>query len=200
MSMDDMINEPVANRRGGLFGMIERMHSAVFGGLEKMLDGWFIGLAARLVFISVLGLYYFNSGMTKLGDGIMGFIEPSVGAFGQILPPVLEAAGYDTSAIPFFPWHIIVIAGTWAEFLLPLMILLGLFTRIAAVGMIGFIVIQSYVDIAYHGLEAKFIGAPFDRFPDAIIYDQRMLWIFVLLVLVIKGAGKLSLDQLLSRR
>lgn len=195
-----MADEQGSTPRGGLFGMIERMHSAVFGGIERALDGWFLGLAARLVFISVLGLYYYNSGLTKLGDGILGFIAPSTGAFGQILPPLLDAAGYDTSAIPFFPWHIIVIAGTWAEFLLPLMILLGLFTRIAALGMIGFVVVQSYVDVVFHGLEAKFIGSMFDRFPDAIIFDQRLLWIFVLVVLVVKGAGKISLDQLLSRR
>ncbi len=200
MSMENVTEEQSAPARRGVFGMIERMHSAVFGGLERMLDGWFLGLAARLVFISVLGLYYYNSGLTKLGEGFFGFITPSVGAFGQILPPILEAAGYDTSAIPVFPWHLIVIVGTWAEFLFPLMILLGLFTRVAALGMIGFVVVQSYVDIAYHGLEPKFIGSMFDRFPDAIIYDQRLLWVFVLVVLVVKGAGKLSLDQLLSRK
>jgi len=113
---------------------------------------------------------------------------------------MLDAAGYDPSAIPFFPWHLIVIAGTWAEILLPIMILLGLFTRVAAFGMIIFIAVQSYVDIVYFGLEPKFVGAMFDRFQDAVIYDQRLLWIFVLLVLVLKGAGKLSLDYLMSRR
>ena len=200
MSMDDMTNEATSVRRGGLIGLVERMHAAVFGGIERALDGWFVGLAGRLVFASVLGLYYYNSGVTKLGDGFFGFVMPSTGAFGQILPPMLDAAGYDISAIPYFPWHLIVIAGTWAEFLLPLMIILGLFTRIAALGMAIFIIVQSYVDIVFHGLEEKFIGSMFDRFPDAIIYDQRLLWIFVLVVLVVKGAGKISLDHLLMRK
>lgn len=200
MSMDHMTDEATSARRGGLIGLVQRMHSAVFGGIERALDGWFLGLAGRLVFTSVLGLYYYNSGVIKLGEGFFGFVTPTTGAFGQILPPVLDAAGYDISAIPFFPWHIIVIAGTWAEFLLPLMIILGLFTRVAALGMIGFVVIQSYVDIVFHGLEEKYIGSMFDRFPDAIIYDQRLLWLFVLMVLVVKGAGKLSLDHLLTRK
>jgi putative oxidoreductase len=66
--------------------------------------------------------------------------------------------------------------------------------------LIVFIVVQSYVDVAYHGLEAKFVGSMFDRFPDAIIFDQRMLWVFVLLMIVANGPGKLSLDHLLGRR
>lgn len=186
-------------RRGGLIGFVQRLHNGFFGGIEKILDGWFIGFAARFAFASVLGLYYINSGWLKLGDGIFGFLSPGTGAFGAILPPMLEQAGYDISAIPYLPYHLIVIVGTWAELLLPILIILGLFTRIAALGMAIFIVVQSYVDIVYHGLEAKFVGAMFDRVQDAVIYDQRLLWIFILLVLVIKGGGRLSLDALLSR-
>jgi putative oxidoreductase len=186
-------------RRGGLIGLVQRLHNGFFGAIENMLGDWFVSFSARFAFASVLGWYYFNSGWLKLGDGIFGFLSPNAGAFATILPPVMEQAGFDTSAIAFFPYHVIVILGTWGELLLPLLIVLGLFTRIAALGMIIFIVIQSYVDIVYHGLEAKFVGKIFDGAPDAIIYDQRLLWCFVLLVLVIKGGGKLSLDALFSR-
>ena len=194
------IDQNSAPTRGGFIGLIQRLHSGFFGGLERAGDSWLLGFAARFAFFSVLGLYYLNAGWLKLGDGITGFLSPSVGAFGAILPPMLDAAGYDPLGIPFFPCHLIVIAGTWAEILLPVMILLGLFTRIAALGMIIFIAVQSYVDINYLGLEPKFIGAMFDRFQDAIIFDQRLMWIVVLLVLVLKGAGKLSLDYLMSRK
>ena len=34
---------------------------------------------------------------------------------------------------------------------------------------------------------------------DAVILDQRALWFFLLITLVIKGAGPLSLDRLLTR-
>ena len=47
--------------------------------------------------------------------------------------------------------------------------------------------------------DAKFIGGWFDRIPDAMLMDQRLLWIFPLIVLVIKGAGALSIDRALMR-
>ncbi len=199
MSMDEMIEANSGYRRGGLIGFVQRLYSGFFGSIERALDGWFTGFAARFTFCSVLGLYYLNSGWLKFGDGVFGFLSPGDGAYATIIPSVMDAAGYDIEAIPFFPWYLIVLAGTLAEVLLPIMIALGLFTRIAALGMIVFIVVQSYVDIVFHGLEPKFVGTMFDRVQDAVIYDQRLLWIFVLVVLVIKGGGKLSLDYLLSR-
>ncbi len=199
MSVDDTLNEGEIQAGGGFTGLIRRMHNAVFGSIERAFEGWFIGLAARFVFTSVLLVYFINSGILKLGDGFFGFLSPSVGAFAQILPSVMEQAGFDISAIPFFPWHLIVLAGTWAELLLPVMLVVGLFTRIAALGMAIFIIVQSYVDIVFHGLEPEFVGAMFDPAQDAIIYDQRLLWLFPLLVLIVKGGGKLSLDYLMSR-
>jgi len=176
------------------------LHGRIFGLAESLLDGWFVGLLARVVFAAVLLVYYENSFATKVGEGIAGFFSIGDGAYIQILPSVMEAYGYDASQIPFFPYHLIVIAGTYAECLLPILIVLGLFTRLAALGMIGFIVVQSVVDIAFHGADAATIGAWFDRMPDAVILDQRALWIFLLLVLAVKGAGALSLDALLGRR
>jgi len=72
-------------------------------------------------------------------------------------------------------------------------------TRLSAPGMIGFIVVQSLTDLYGHGLagDAKFIGGWFDRIPDAMLMDQRLLWVFPLLVLFIKGAGALSVDRAL---
>lgn len=176
------------------------LHGAIFGRLEAIGDRWLMGLAARLAFASVLFGYYWNSALTKVGAGFAGFFTIADGAYYQMLPPVIEAAGYDTANVAVFPWKIIVVFGTYAEFALPLLIVLGLATRLAALGMIGFIVVQSVVDIAFHGLSGKFVGSMFDRFPDAIIFDQRMLWVFVLLIIVANGPGRLSLDHLLGRR
>ena len=39
----------------------------------------------------------------------------------------------------------------------------------------------------------------FDRFPDAAILDQRLLWLVPLVFVVIRGAGYVSLDTLLKR-
>lgn len=156
---------------------------------------------ARFLFAAILAGYYWASAMTKLGDGLAGLITPSAGAYAQIFPRALEAAGYDVSQLSL--WHrAVVTAGTWAEFILPALIILGLLTRLAALGMIGFVVLQSLTDLYGHGAinEPGTIGAWFDTAPDAIILDQRALWVFVLLVLVFKGGGPVSLDRLLFSR
>ena len=108
----------------------------------------------------------------------------------------MEAAGYDTSQLSLFHWAVVV-AGTLAEFILPALIVLGLLTRLAAVGMIGFIVVQSLTDLFGHGGIAHegTLGAWFDRASDALILDQRAFWVLALLILVFKGAGALSLDR-----
>ncbi len=176
------------------------LYSRITGTIETKLDGWFLGFLARLAFAAVLAVYYLHSASLKVGDGFTGFFSIGDNAYFQILPSVVEAYGYDASQVPFFPYDIIVFAGTYAEFVLPLLIIFGLFTRLAALGMIGFILVQSYVDIAFHGVDAATIGAWFDRLPNAAILDQRALWVFLLITLAVKGAGALSLDHLLRRR
>lgn len=176
------------------------LHNWIFKQIQTHLENWFLGLAARFVFAGVLLFYLLNSARTKVGEGVMGFFTITDNAYFQILPSVVESYDYDASQIPFFPYDIIVAAGTYAEFILPILIVVGLFTRIAAIGMIGFIAVQSLVDILFHGADEKTIGALFDRFSDSVITDQRSLWVFLLIYLVIRGAGAISLDHLLSRK
>lgn len=174
------------------------LYSAVVDRLARA--DWMLSTLARVIFAGTLLFYFWVSGLTKLGDGIMGIFQPSVGAYAQIFPKAMEAVTYDTSQLTIFHWAVVV-AGTWAEFILPALIVLGLLTRLSALGMIGFVVVQSLTDLIGHGgLEHKeTFGAWFDRFPDSIIMDQRAFWIFLLVVLVVKGAGPLSLDRALSR-
>ncbi len=158
-------------------------------GLER--QDWLLPTLARAVFAAVLLGYFWASGLTKLGAGVF---SPSVGAYAQIFPRAMEAAGFDVSQM--CAWRTaVVLMGTWAEFLLPALIVLGLFTRAAALGMAGFVAVQTLTDIAGHG--AAF-GAWFDRGSDAVIADQRALWLLLLAVLVVKGAGPLSADRLLG--
>jgi len=156
-------------------------------------------LLARFAFAAVLMLYYWASALTKVGDGLFGLFKPSLGAYAQIFPRAMEAAGYDAAQLGTFHWAVVT-AGTLAEFILPALILVGLLTRLAALGMIGFVVVQSLTDIVGHAADPGTIGAWFDRLPDSVILDQRLLWVFVLLTLVLKGAGPLSLDRLIDRR
>ncbi len=153
---------------------------------------------ARLMFAGILFLYFWNSAMTKLGDGFTGLWKLSIGAYAQIFPKAFEAVGYDASALPAL-YKLVALAGTWAEIVLPILIVLGLLTRLSAIGMIGFIAVQSLVDVTGHGLAAADIGKWFDRDPSSILLDQRMFWAFLLLYLVMRGAGPISLDALLWR-
>ena len=131
------------------------LQRALFGPLERA--DWLLCLLARFLFAAILLMYFWVSGLTKLGDGILGFLSPSLGAF---------------------------------------------MTRFAALGMIVFIVVQSVTDLIGHGAlsDPLVLGAWFDKAPDGIILDQRALWIFLLLVLVFKGAGPLSLDRMIMTR
>ena len=72
--------------------------------------------------------------------------------------------------------------------------------RLTSVGFIGFIIVMSFVDIQFHGLEPESIGAMFDRIHNSIIFDQRLLWVFPLIYLAIKGGGPISVDALILRR
>lgn len=159
-----------------------------------------LSMLARLIFAGVLLMYFWVSGLTKLGEGITGLFQPSVGAYAQVFPRAMEAVTYDITQLTTFHWAVVV-AGTWAEFILPALIVLGLMTRLSALAMIGFIVVQSLTDLIGHGglAHPETVGGWFDRFPDGAILDQRALWVYLLLVLVIKGAGPLSLDRALSK-
>lgn len=175
-----------------------RRFFSLFDALADRLNNvdWLLPLFARLIFAGVLLMYFWVSGMTKLGEGVSGLWQLDFGAYAQILPRATEAAGYDVEAMQ--GWHhLVVYAGTYTEFLLPILIVLGLFTRLAALGMIGFVIVQSMTDLIGHGglEDHKVFGAWFDRFPDGLIMDQRALWVMLLAVLVLKGGGLLSLDR-----
>ncbi len=154
---------------------------------------WLLPTAARLVFAGVLLGYFWASAATKLD----GLFTPSLGAYAQIFPKVFEAAGYDVSQMG--AWHkLVVLAGAWAEFCLPALIVLGLFTRLSALGMAGFVVVQSLTDIIGHGAAPETVGQWFDRASDALILDQRAFWMLLFLVLIVKGAGPISADRFLA--
>jgi putative oxidoreductase len=171
----------------------------MFGPLERA--DWLLPTLARFLFAAVLAGYFWVAGMTKLGDGLFGVFQPSLGAYAQIFPKVMESVGYDVSQLGAYHWAIVTL-GTVAEFLLPLLIIIGLFTRLASVGMIIFVVVQSLTDLNGHNKwgDGLVMGSWFDAPSNSLIMDQRTLWVFLLLVLVIKGAGPLSFDRALAPR
>ncbi|MFT5511518.1 MAG: putative oxidoreductase [Hyphomicrobiaceae bacterium] len=176
--------------------MLSRLYENVFATIQALLENWFLGLAARLMFSSVLFWYFINSAMTKVGSGFPGMFVVKDNTYAQMFPKLFESVGFDASQISFIPYGIIAYAGTYAEFILPVLILLGLFTRAAAAGFMGFLAVMTLTDITGH--DAK-IGGFFDRFQDAAIADQRLLWLFPLIYLLIRGPGLVSLDAVFGR-
>lgn len=175
-----------------------RLHEDLFARLESLAPA-VLPTLARLVFAGVLTGYFWKSAQTKIGDGVFGFLTIDFGAYTQIFPRKFEALGYDPSGFGLLD-KLVILAGTYAEFVLPLLIVVGLFTRLAALGMIGFIVVQSLTDIIGHNADASTIGAWFDRHSNALILDQRAFWVFLLLFLVLRGGGPLALDRLVFRQ
>lgn len=149
-----------------------------------------LATAARLIFASVLFGYYWASGLTKVNGGLPSFFSPSFNAFAQIFPRSAIGVSYDVNQATAFQTAAILV-GTWAEFALPLCIVLGLFTRAASAGMIFFVLVQSTVDVIGHGAA---LGKFFDATPDAMI-DQRAFWLFLLAFLSLRGGGPFALDR-----
>lgn len=82
-------------------------------------------------------------------------------------------------ALPVIPPAWAAVAATLAEHLLPVLLVLGLFTRVSAMGLLGMTaVIQIFV------------------FPDAWV--THGLWATALLVVIAQGPGRLSLDRALG--
>ena len=162
------------------------IHNSVFSRLDRA--GWLTPTFARLVFAAVLLVYYWNSALLKIDGSIF---TPSAGAFGQIFPKAAEAVLWDVSQMTFFQ-RLVIFAGTIAEFVLPALLLFGLLTRLTALAMIGFIWVQTLVDVTGHGVA---LGSLFDAAPALV--DQRVMWTFLMVVLVLQGAGPISLDRIL---
>ncbi len=170
------------------------LHNRASRGLTTLAPA-LLPTLARLIFAAVLTGYFWASAKTKIGTSLL---TPSDGAYGQIFPRAFEAVGFDSSQLSL--WHTLVtLAGTTAEFALPALIALGLFTRLAALGMAGFVTLQSLTDIFGHKVDPATIGRWFDSAPDALILDQRALWMLTLAILVALGAGPFSLDRILRK-
>ncbi len=207
--MTDMAEGPrsrtgrvIGGASGVLFGALGRLHNSVFGALQSVTENWLLGLFARFTFASVLLMYFWNSAITKVipqdfsqggarvASGPFDYLTVEPEAYLQILPNVAQA---DLT----FIHHLIVYAGTYAEFVLPALIVIGLLTRLAALGMIVFVAVQTYVDVVSHGVpfDTAFM---FDGRANSPIMDQRLLWLAPLLYLTLRGAGAISLDYLLG--
>jgi len=171
------------------------LHDRIFAAISSLAGEWFLPTLARFAFAAILLKYFWGSAMTKLGTGLGGLFSLDPNGYVQIFPKKMEMLGYDPAGLNII-YKLIAVLGTWAEFILPALILIGLLTRFAAVGMIGFVIVQTWVDVTGHGAK---IGSWFNNASGELIADQRLLWFMVFAILIVKGAGPLSVDRLLKR-
>lgn len=137
----------------------------IYTRAAKLLDrvsGSALLLVARLGVASV----FFLSGRTKV-DGLLHITDGTYSLF-------------ETEyALPLVPPHIAAHLATYAEHLFPILLALGLFTRVGALGLLGMTtVIQIFV------------------YPDA--WSTHLSWAGLLLPIVCRGGGRFSLDHLLG--
>jgi putative oxidoreductase len=91
--------------------------------------------------------------------------------------------------VPVLPPVLAAVAGTASELFFPVLLILGVFARIGAVGLfaVNVLAVVSY----WHVLGAEGFEAAL---------GQHVLWGYMLAVLVVTGAGGISLDALLEKR
>ncbi|TAK09186.1 MAG: DoxX family protein [Rhizorhabdus sp.] len=130
---------------------------------ERLLPESLLLLVARLGVASI----FFLSGRTKV-DGVLTITDTTYELFRT------------EYALPFAPPEIAAHAATYAEHFFPILLVLGLATRPAALALLGMtIVIEVFV------------------YPDA--WPTHLSWAGLLLPLIAKGGGDWSLDRLIKR-
>jgi putative oxidoreductase len=145
---------PIAGLRGAWNRIADLLTSLVSHGL--------LALAARLA----VGAIFFLSGRTK----VEGFLTVSDNAY------TLFREDYK---VPLLPPEFAAHMATYAEHLFPVLLVLGLCTRLSALALLGMTaVIQIFV------------------YPDA--WPTHLSWAVLMLYLIGRGAGPLALDRVLG--
>jgi putative oxidoreductase len=91
--------------------------------------------------------------------------------------------------VPLLPPYLAAVFGTAGELLFPVLLILGLFTRVGALGLfaVNLMAVVSYWHVlGGEGFEAALA--------------QHVLWGYMLAVIALAGAGGISLDALLEKR
>lgn len=132
--------------------------------LSRAIGDSLLALGARLALAAI----FFLSGRTKV-EGLITVTEGTHALF------------RDEYKVPLFAPEVAAHLATWAEHLLPALLVLGLFTRLSALGLLAMTaVIQFFV------------------YPDA--WPTHLSWATLALYLVARGGGSLSLDAKLAIR
>lgn len=146
-------------------------------GLMGCLPNTLLAFVARFSIAAV----FWKSGQTKI-EGLA--IDVVNGTFTLGLPRLSDNAVFlfrEEYKLPLLPPELGATLAALGEHILPILLLLGLATRLSALGLLGMtMVIQLFV------------------YPDA--YATHGTWAAVLLYLMVHGPGKVSLDAWLAKR
>ena len=141
-----------------------RMYTHATGLARRLLPDALLLLVARLGVAAV----FFQSGRTKV-TGLLNITDSAYYLF---------ETDY---RLPLIPPHIAAHLATWSEHLFPILLMLGLGTRFAALGLLGMtMVIEVFV------------------YPDA--WPTHLSWAGLLLPLIAMGGGPIALDRLIGAR
>lgn len=172
-----------------LIGSAARLHAAIFAVVERIVSHDAMAFFFRLTIAGV----FWRSLLTKVQTfGLFGYTELindfPVQRYHVKLPvlpldlrPAVIGQFENDFALPLIPGDIAAWMATLAEFTLPILIVLGVFTRLSALGLLGMtLVIQIFV------------------FPGAW-WSAHALWAALLIYLIARGGGAWSLDGLAGR-
>jgi putative oxidoreductase len=139
-----------------------QIYTRLAAGLGRLISADLLLLVARLGIAAV----FFLSGRTKV-EGLLTISDSARNLF------------QTEYVLPWISPEIAVYAATYAEHVLPILLVLGLFTRAAALGLLGMtLVIEIFV------------------YPDA--WSTHLSWAAILLPLLARGPGRWSIDHRLG--
>ena len=98
------------------------------------------------------------------------------GAYVKRFLCIIEDISYDTEQL-YFAHRLVCFIGTYAKFILPLLIVIVLLTYLTTAGMIGSVIVQSLTNLRGQGIihDAKIIGAWSDHSIDRLILYKNTL-------------------------
>ncbi len=125
-----------------------------------------------VVRIALAGVFW-RSGRTKVDEGSLLSVSENT---------LYQFADDPFNKVPLLPPETAAYLTTYAEHILPILLIFGLFTRLSALALLVMtMVIQIFI------------------FPDAW-WQVHILWVALALILIVRGGGGLSADALLSGR
>lgn len=131
---------------------------------------WADSLMLLFVRVSLAGIFW-RSGRTKVDEGSWLSVSDTAKFLFQ----------EEYKGVPLPP-EIAAYLATYAEHFFPMLLVIGLFTRLSALALLGMtLVIQIFV------------------YPEAW-WSVHMIWAALALILIVRGGGQYSIDALLAKK